>query len=467
MEFKEELHWILDKKVKKPGVIWDEEAARENIDFVHSLGLKCDSVGWCQLDLSNPRTGEIFDAIAEFCQKNGFRARGWYHLYYIDPQAQWFELVTRDFQDNTMAGKEEFADGGCIQVIRAFRETGSGPKSDWGRRSYVPERFRDACQQVPEVDFCWVKDVGKYAAEQYFAIYPRQTVPHIGVDWKMRRNSSGETRLCGWDYQAQEAPIAEAMGRWLPRVAQLFYDRTIRLQDCYLSQDMPENGMAWAHYADGREPFYRRSQILLHRDLARELLQKRAILPKDLRPAYVTDTLPAGYTRIDATAPARPPAEFLASHWEQYEELKRNPRPVRQVQEKEVLTLLRRGRKDRPEDFCKPLPKVKAEALGDTPYAPLIPVYRITNGGVLSQECEYQLLPYEMALTENGEFFQNLAREELLEEKPDAVVIAQCPDGDKVLLCSDGGVIRFSHEAPEVVAQWPTLHQFLFDALTE
>ena len=50
MKYSEELLWILDK----PGTTLhnQDEAFQENIAFVHSLGLKCDCVGWCKMDLS-------------------------------------------------------------------------------------------------------------------------------------------------------------------------------------------------------------------------------------------------------------------------------------------------------------------------------------------------------------------------------------------------------------------------------
>lgn len=37
-------------------------------------------------------------------------------------------------------------------------------------------KFRNACIKngVNDVNFCWVKDKGKYEAEQYFQIYPRK-----------------------------------------------------------------------------------------------------------------------------------------------------------------------------------------------------------------------------------------------------------------------------------------------------
>lgn len=75
MKYREELHWILDKIGVKLG---DEAAYQENIAFVHSLGLKCDCVGWSRLDLASPRVEEILAAIRRFCRENGWRARGMY-----------------------------------------------------------------------------------------------------------------------------------------------------------------------------------------------------------------------------------------------------------------------------------------------------------------------------------------------------------------------------------------------------
>lgn len=51
MRYTEKLDWILDKI---GGPLWSEEKARQNIEFVHSLGLKCDAVGWSTLDLTSP-----------------------------------------------------------------------------------------------------------------------------------------------------------------------------------------------------------------------------------------------------------------------------------------------------------------------------------------------------------------------------------------------------------------------------
>lgn len=150
-----------------------------------------------------------------------------------------------------------------------------------------------------------------------------------------------------------------------------------------------------------------------------------------------------------------------------YEALKAADRPVRAVAEKEAVKLLRAAKKARKDDFAKAMPKAKAEALANTPWGPLAPYWLIAQSGYLSDEYEYELLSHERALSETEALRQDLMAEELLTDKPDGVVIAACADGDKVLLLTNGTVIRFSHEAPEETNCWPSLAQFMADAIQE
>ncbi len=77
----------------------------------------------------------------------------------------------------------------------------------------------------------------------------------------------------------------------------------------------------------------------------------------------------------------------------------------------------------------------------------------------------YADLSPDRSAARTAEFHANLAAEELLETKPAGTVIAICPDGDNCLLTPAGAVERWSHEAPEVCEAWPTLAQFVADAL--
>ena len=76
-------------------------------------------------------------------------------------------------------------------------------------------------------------------------------------------------------------------------------------------------------------------------------------------------------------------------------------------------------------------------------------------------------MSYARSLEETKEFHADMAAEELLETPPEGVVIALCPDGDRILLAPNGEVTRFSHEVPEVIMRWPTLSQFMYDAINE
>ena len=452
MKYTEELSWILDKVGGKLG---DEENYRKNIDFVHSLGLKCDCVGWSVLDLSNPRTPEIFNAIKTFCQENGWQARCCYRRRYTDIESDWYELVPVWFKDNTLSDwSEALTENGekvKIAVIRAFHEMNVAPKS--GRMEvFVPERLRNFYIEngLSGLDFCWAKDKGKYQAEQYFQTYGQRLIPHLVSSYHLDRRDKAE--ICKG-------------GGWLPKIAEVFHEiQRIDMPDCYLRTELPADGIAYAYIPVTP---YRvcTNTLLIHKDIAEKLLQQRILPARVLRPAPIVDELPGGYILEETQPIPRPAQRIVDSRLAEYEKMKKVDRPVRMVSEKEALKVLCSAKKERKEEFRKALPKAKGQEVLDSDYASLLPYYLVTNGGFLSDE--YELLPYAQALVANEEFFKNLEAEELLEEKPEGIVIAKCPDGDSVLLCNDGLVIRFSHEEPVTVEQWPSLSQFFADAVDE
>jgi len=85
MKYTEQLLWILDKNCQ---IHWSEEKTKQNIDFVHALGLKCDCVGWSKLDLASSRTPEVLDAIEDFCNENGWGAQEYYTREYAETKSQ-------------------------------------------------------------------------------------------------------------------------------------------------------------------------------------------------------------------------------------------------------------------------------------------------------------------------------------------------------------------------------------------
>ena len=455
MKYSEELLWILDK----PGRTLhnQEEAIQENIAFVHSLGLKCDCVGWCKMDLSNPRTPEILSSISTFCKENGWKARCLYTRKYVEVESVWYELVPTYFKDNTPWDRIETVTNEnkkiYTRVIRAFHELSPSPKiRKWGEDIYVPERFRNFCIQnsIDDLDFCWAKDIGKYEAEQYFHVYGNRLVPQIAVDYDLKKSN---------------IKLISAAGGWLPEIANIFHElQQVNLQDCYLAEDLPDSGIAYV-YIPRTFSSVARHTILLHKEIVQSLLKQKVLPLSALRPAAVVKSLPGGYSLKHTQVIERPTGQFMSTMLMEYEKLKNTVRPIRMVSEKVALKTLRLAKKERKEDFQKGLPKPKSETLLYTDYNVLIPYYSVTDGCFLSDE--YEFLSSMKAMKENEEFQESLSNEELLDAKPEGIVIGRCPDGDAILLCNDGKVVRFSHEEPVAVEQWPTLAQFFVDAINE
>ena len=456
MKYSEELFWILDEP---GGLAITLEAQNKTIqirqNFVHKLHLKCDCVGWCKIDLSNPRTPEILSSISKFCKENGWRARGLYTRKYVDIESDWYELVPTCFKDNTLLDRIETVSDNSkkvyTRVISAFHELSSTPK-EWGEDIYVPERFRNFCIQnnIDDLDFCWAKDKGKYEAEQYFHAYGKQLIPQIAVDYDLKKTN---------------VKLITAAGGWLPEIANIFHElQRIDLQDCYLVDDLPESGIAYAYIP---RTFSRvgRHTILLRKDLVQSLLQQKILSLSSLRPAAVVKSLPGGYSLEKTQVIERPTSQFMNMMLDEYEKLKNTPRPIRMVSEKDALKMLRLAKKERKEDFLKALPKSKGEALLNTAYNVLLPYYSVTDGCFLSDE--YEFLSSAKAMKANQAFQESLSKEELMDVQPEGIVIGQCPDGDTILLCNNGTVARFSHEEPVVVEQWPNLAQFFVDAINE
>ena len=452
MKIIETLDWILDKDDKS---IADNDKYRLNIEFVHSLGLKCDCVGWSKLDLGNLRADEILSAIDSFCKKNGWKARGIFTRKYADYTSDWYEIVPAAFKDNTLYDFDECESerGEKVRVfqLRAYHELRPSPKW-WYESILVPERFRDTCIRhgITDVDFCWAKDKGKYQAEQYFHLYCNKQIPTIAE---------------GRNITIEDRDKIDALGGYLPKIADIFYKlQLIDLQECYIESDIPNCNIALA-YCPKTFTYCGINKFLIHKDFAQKLLQEKAISQSDLTPAVVVKELPSGYTLSHTVMPDRPIASCMQKSIAEYEKLKSTERPLRLISEKDAVKLLRLAKKERKEDFKKAFTKAKSVDITETSYAPLLPYYLIANGGYLSDE--YELLSYDIATEENMLFTEELITEELLEIKPDGIVIAKCPDGDKVLLCTDGKVIRFSHEEPVATEEWVSLAQFIADTINE
>lgn len=263
MKKQESISWILDrphteieelerkypdkKEYLKHHGIHFEESIRRRIEFVHSLGLKCDCVGWCSLDLDRPDIDEILDKIEAFCKEGGWLARGGYGCRYTDFDSDWYEIFA-DSNDYSST------DQGSPYAIRAYSNRNKPFLYGWGCKvpAVVSEKFREVClkHNIPGIDFCWAKDIGKYEATQYAFMYPRTRLKTIACDFGLRysdqfspyRKHDGSfvyrhTR----DYvkHGRHSKLyrrLQKIGGHLPRLAEIFYDFQFNLQDYYCAK---------------------------------------------------------------------------------------------------------------------------------------------------------------------------------------------------------------------------------------
>lgn len=448
MKYTEKLSWILDTDPNK-GRGYDEERIRENIDFVHSLGLKCDCVGWCDIDLGSPKAEEYLEKISEFCKANGYWARGWYTRTFAEATSTWYRLGTARMPEDSWTECYEIptSDGETVKTLGAVKAYMLEPHSpkDWHRP--IPARVKDALTDMAfsDLTFCWIKDVGRYESGQYYHLYAHAPLPRYYSD----RGLKYEFRT---DVATEYPKIWErilALGGMLPKVASIFYDLHISLPDCYNTADLPTGG-----FAEVCNPLTFTQALvdilLIREDVAQRLLEAKAISPRDLVPVPIVEDCPPGYWEERSRPRPEPAAEFIAAREKERIALEAKPRSRRTITEKQALSALRKAKKERKEDYAKAMPKATVEALADTVYAPLAPYYAIANGGEFSDE--YEFLSHARATEETKMFEAELAAEELLEAPPKGTVIAVCPDSDRILLLPDGRALRFSHEVPEAIS---------------
>ena len=330
----------------------------------------------------------------------------------------------------------------------------------WNERGIVVSTYAKEAlirgEIADERDFYPVPDIGKYAADEYYFFFPKECFSHAAFcrfEFKDAKWKKGNVT------DKADAARIQALGGKLPRLSEVFYDLHVDIQEVYPRSELPQRGFSYINTPTGYVDF----PIVVNEKTAKILLDAKVISEKMLIPTALYDEIPAGYeekTGKPFEAFSQDDIEFLVK---EREKLRAKNRPVRKPTEKEALKLLRKAKGERKADFGKKMKKELCEALAMSEYAPLAPYYAVANGGELSDE--YEFLAYDKALEANAEFFREMEKEELLEEKPCGVVFAKCPDGDAVLLSVDGTVARFNHEAPEVWEKWESLAEFLEESI--
>lgn len=462
MRFTEKLSWILDSRSSK----YDEKHYQINIDFVHSIGLKCDSVGWCDIDLSTPEADDILSAIEKFCKENNLLARGWYTREFADFDSEWYSLkCPPPGSGSTGVEKVEDELGKILKIssISAYQNK-EQPILGWADASMVSEKIYEAClNHGIDADFCWVKDTGRYASSQYFYFYPSHSLSSLAWDDGLSYSEKSKGIFKSYYPDKQVYDRYEQLGGMLPRLSEIFYDLRVSLPNCYPAAEFPQNGFTQAYWtADNCGSA--RYKLLVHKRTAEMLIDEKVLSSKNLVPVLLYDEVPAGYAEAKTVHCPKPNGKYISDMLGKYQKFKLIEKPARKATEKEALATLRKAKSQRKENFAKGLKKTVAPSLEGTAYEPLLPYYLLTNGGHLDGEGEYELLSYEVSAAVTEEFFADMAKEELA-KVPECIVFARCANGDRILLFRDSKVERFSHEEPVSVEEWNSIAQFFADSI--
>ncbi len=311
--------------------------------------------------------------------------------------------------------------------------------------------------------FCLVKDTGKYRGTQYFAVAPEAKVPRFMCGDGLDYHTGGPNIF---HLASPDLERIRELGGSLPKVADIFANLFVQLENCYLREDMPDAYFAYGYRAGyyNKQKQLGLTDLLIRSDAAEQLLACHAIAKDQISPVYVTEDLVPGYLLKKSDEKPFPVEAALASRFEAYRDLSSRDRPRNAVTEKEALGILRSAKRRRKDDFRSALPKKQRELLVGTEYEPLIPYYSVCESGCLSDE--YDLLSCLESPALTREAVEDLEKEELKNFTADGIVIALAPDGDKVMLTASKEVIRLDHEGPGIIGHWNSLAEFIAEETT-
>lgn len=430
-----------------------EEDLEKSAEFIRSLGLESEGIGWCEVDLSAPETDKMLDQIGRFCKQSGMKAKGHYIRKYRAADSEWYRLKFDVFRDHETSDTFETVKNARgedmeLEKVKAYTLTDGGFRESLSQHC-VPASFMDACiaNNFNDLRFCWLRDVGRYAGTQYFAVLPEKRVEQVMGDFNYGWKSSSSALM-------KLKPMYKTMvklGGKLPKLAEVFGGLTISLPNSYLRADLPNANFAYAYVS---QHFLLKNDLLIRKEAAEKLIACGALHEDQLEPVCVCDAPISGYTVKKTAEKPFPTDAVLAERMDEYKSYISKEHPPRTISEKEAVKLFKITKTERPEDFEKPLPKKRRDELTDTEFAPLIPYYSVCGSGYLSDE--FRLLDISEAKDETAR---------LNELGIDGTAIVECGDTDMVLLTPNGNVVQIERDEPEIINSWDSLAAFFVYAM--
>lgn len=447
MEFRESFAVRMDNHKK--------DDYRKPIAFMKSLGLKCDSVGWADVQLDAEEDFSLVDEMKEKAKAEGavLRCLG-YKKEYIGKDAEWFY-----FKPRVEAKSEDLDwDSSYTWNIKGYKLPKGCQLVVIQERIGVSQEFVDACRdlKLSGVDFMWVTDKGRFDAPPYFYILPEKGFCRYTIDYgdEFDKPKKGTP---AYEVFLETCTQIDFDGSHMSKIAETFHKFEMADLPKMLDQkEVPDTDFAYV----GTDALIRRS--------AAEVLIARGILKwADLAPVVFFDEEKHDRLICTCEIDTYMPDEIRNVQAAAYEKWKKKKRPVYEPKEKDAIKQLRTAKQEIPESYTKALKKVVLETLVEESVSWLAPYYKVSNGGSLNNEIDF--LPYEEVEASTTEFLEMLREDEkMMADMPEleaSIVFASAANGDSILLKTDGSVMRYDHEDPCLSNGWESLHHFFFDVI--
>ena len=427
------------------------------IDFMHSFGLKCDCVGWSQINLDSEEKIKLVKRMCEEAKKQKLNLRCSYTKEITDIDTDWYIIepsfkLNYDYTNYDEISKTETFIGYKIPKGINLLYIGSNIA--------VSEHFMNVCkkEKFTGISFVWAMDTGRYKAPPYFWMFSEEAVlnPSTGGQWI--NHDSPATRRKNEPYCRQ----VDENGGNLTLLNEIFY--SIEFSSCPIMIDekyVPETDFAVVS-DDGNW-----NRLLVRKIVAEKLLDDGVIKKKELVPVLYYDKVKHGLLITKFK-----PEKFLNQNQickleEEYQKFLKKEKHEYIPTEKATLALLRKVKRENKDRFEKALKKSIVHTLVETKLATMIPYYSIANGGELSDEVNFYR--YEEVASMTKEFLEELYKEEtILEELPqlkDPIVIGATANGDTILLLTNDKIMRYDHEDPTLSQEWNSVFEFFYDNL--
>ncbi len=456
IEIFETIDLIVDSKDRN----FDKEA------FAKELGMNCDSVGWMRLDIR--KDIDKLKQISGLAKTRDLKLRGTYRKKSVDASAKWYRFSPKnDFAMSDYSYVQRLGNYSYYK-IKAYK----APKRCNIMGGFVSQTFVDSYKELKltGLDFIWVPDNGKYQAVSFYnpiflkraerCIYPGQM---SYLEKEIYDIGTLAPIVDKYDFSVVNAYYKQAdfpEGR-LCEVEKYMDNMNVVLPFAVEYDSMPDTDFAYC-VLNGYIPIF-----LIRDEALQKMINAGVVTKDDFEPVLCTDSKEQNllvqkcdeYKNINVMLENKEYFEKLRN------ELASKERPEFVPSEKEVLALLKKYKKRYGEYLNRAIPKSLSEKVEKSPYSPLLPYYKVADGGRLAEDT-YEYYHYETAVQKNDIFHKELSNSKKQEEHinllNDAVLFGRSGDDNYLLLYMEQ-VYEVSCYDYELVKHWDYVYLFFYE----